>query len=77
MALIRDPRCGKEWTGLRREHCPACHETFNSTSAGDLHRRGEHGPDRRCLNPADAGLVAVEHEWGTCWQAAGTYNPRT
>ena len=39
--------CGKSWTGKAREHCTACHETFNSTAAGDMHRRGSF-PDRRC-----------------------------
>lgn len=46
--------CGAKWTGARIEHCPACHETFTGTSAGDKHRTGDHatsvGPDRRrCL----------------------------
>lgn len=57
------PPCGKGWTGLRREHCPACHETFNSAYAGDAHRRGEFGKDRRCIPPADAGLVNVDGVW--------------
>jgi hypothetical protein len=64
--------CGRLWTGLRRAHCPVCHETFNSDSAAETHRRGKPGVDRRCLPPADAGLVAAEHSWGTCWQKPGT-----
>lgn len=39
--------CGKSWTGKTREHCTASHETFNSTAAGDMHRRGDF-PNRRC-----------------------------
>lgn len=73
MTLIVHPQCGKTWSGLRREHCPACHETFNSTFAGDKHRKGEPAPGRRCVHPADAGLVPVEHSWGICWQTPGTY----
>ncbi|MFI5687856.1 hypothetical protein [Streptomyces sp. NPDC051636] len=64
--------CGKTWTGLRRAHCPACHETFNSDSAADKHRVGKFGDDRRCLPPTEAGLVATEQPWGTCWQAPGS-----
>lgn len=64
--------CGKTWTGLRRAHCPTCHQTFNSDSAADKHRVGKHGPDRHCVDPATAGLVPVEQPWGTCWQTPGT-----
>jgi hypothetical protein len=63
MSTITHPECGKSWTGLRKEHCPACHETFSGTSAGNLHRRGDFGIDRRCTDPADAGLVLTEGVW--------------
>ncbi|MFK0182025.1 hypothetical protein ACIQVR_39445 [Streptomyces xanthochromogenes] len=69
--MISHGECGKTWTGLRRAHCPICHETFNSDSAAEKHRRGNYGIDRHCLPPADAGLVAVELPWGTCWQTPG------
>lgn len=51
-------RCGTTWTGHRIEHCPSCCQTFTGTSAGDMHRTGEHhisvGPDRRrCLTEAE------------------------
>lgn len=51
-------RCGATWAGMRIEHCPACHETFTGTRAGDKHRTGDHavfvGPERRrCLSPAE------------------------
>ncbi|MFD7705623.1 hypothetical protein [Streptomyces sp. NPDC059786] len=49
-----------------------CHETFNSDSAAEKHRVGKPGIDRRCLPPAEAGLVAVEQPWGTCWQTPGS-----
>lgn len=44
-----DSRCGKTVHG-RAEHCPACHETFTSTQAGDAHRTGPM-ENRRCLTP--------------------------
>lgn len=38
----------KTLTGDRNQ-CPSCKEYFNSTSAFDKHRAGEHGKDRHCL----------------------------
>lgn len=57
--------CGAEWGGMRTSHCTVCHQTFNSDSAGDMHRVGEHhlstGPKRRrCLTieeMLDRGMV--------------------
>lgn len=63
------PACEKQWTGLRKQHCTACCETFSSTSAGDAH------VDRRCLPPADAGLVSVDTEVGMYWKMPGDYRP--
>lgn len=46
--------CGKAWTGVRRSHCPVCHESFNSDSVGDRHRVGDHNDGtRRCLTPTE------------------------
>ena len=64
--------CGKTWTGVTRSHCPACHETFNSEYAAEKHRAGKPGIDRRCLPPAEAGLIASEQPWGQCWQTPGS-----
>jgi hypothetical protein len=37
-----------------RNQCPTCSEFFNSVSAFDKHRVGEHSPNtRRCLAPAE------------------------
>lgn len=66
--MITHGACGKSWTGVSRAHCPVCHETFNSDYAAEKHRTGKYGGDRRCLSPADAGLVGVEQPWGMCWQ---------
>lgn len=45
--------CTSTWTGLSAQHCPACHETFGGTTAGDKHRTR----DFRCLAPAEVGLT--------------------
>jgi hypothetical protein len=63
--------CGQWWTGVSRAHCPACHVTFSSDAAANKHRTGKHGVDRRCLPPAEAGLVPHETEWGTYWSGPG------
>lgn len=36
-----DTKCRRIVQG-RDQHCPACHHTFTSTAAGDLHRTGPH-----------------------------------
>ena len=65
--MIAHGACGKSWSGQSRTHCPSCHETFNSDSVANRHRKGAFGVDRRCIPPAEAGLVAVECSWGVCW----------
>ena len=47
-------KCDTTIIGYRPEHCTVCHETFNGTHVGDMHRVGDHGvkegPNRRrCL----------------------------
>ena len=50
-------KCSASWAGLRIEHCPSCHQTFTGSTAGDMHRVGDHavfeGPDRRRCLTAD------------------------
>lgn len=65
--MITHPSCGKSWTGSSRAHCAACCETFIGNTAADKHRTGSFGIDRRCLPPAEAGLIAISHPWGICW----------
>ena len=73
-------KCGATWTGLRPEHCPACHQTFTGTTAGDKHRVGDHnvsrGPDRRrCLSVdemTDAGMVRNDKGH---WKASDAVSP--
>nr|DAF12483.1 MAG TPA: alpha-aminoadipate carrier protein [Caudoviricetes sp.] len=65
--------CKKNITKRSYEHCPACHETFGGTRAGDMHRVGRHGvtegPDRRrCLTPTEMstkGMTLHGDVWGT------------
>jgi len=66
--LITHPKCGRSWSGLTRAHCPACCRTFSCDSAADRHRKGAHGIDRHCVDPATVGLVAVTKPWGQMWQ---------
>ena len=68
---IRHPQCGGWWTGLSRAHCPACCRTFSCDSAADKHRKGAHGIDRHCVDPATVGLVAVQKPYGQLWQNPG------
>lgn len=62
--------CGAWWTGSTRAHCAAdgCHQTFSTDNAADKHRQGRFGIDRRCVDPATVGLVAVEKPYGVLWQ---------
>lgn len=60
--------CKQWWTGLSRAHCPSCHRLFSTDGAADKHRVGKHGVDRRCVDPATVGLVAVPKPYGVLWQ---------
>jgi len=70
--------CGAWWTGLGRAHCAAagCHRTFSTDGAADKHRVGKHGIDRRCVDPATVGLVAVTKPYGVLWQHPGPEDGR-
>jgi hypothetical protein len=49
-------RCGAEWPGESRAHCSACHETYNSVSLFDEHRRDD--PDGQ---PGDGICVTLSN----------------
>lgn len=75
--------CGAEWSGYRVEHCLACHSTFSGTTAGDMHRTGDHavssGPSRRRCRTADEmlakGLEPTLNAYGTpIWGRQGSQN---
>ena len=63
-------RCGAGWGGLRTAHCTACHETFVSGDAFDVHRQGSHVRGRFCVAPGSVGLVDVGRAY-VCWGFAG------
>lgn len=50
--------CERTWTGVRRAHCSACHETFNSPSLFDRHRTGH-----SCRSASTLGLENVAGVW--------------
>ena len=66
-------RHGVRWTGTRAEHCESCGETFSGTTAGDMHRTGDHaishGPNRRRCLTADEmlakGMTFITNSHGT------------
>lgn len=69
--------CGATWTGLRMEHCTACHETFSGTTAGDKHRVGEHHiwvgqSRRRCLTPDEMRDKGMAQNARGVWTNGGT-----
>ena len=45
--------------------CPACFKNFNSTEAGDRHRIGTFGIDRRCASPDEVGLIPIPNKYKT------------
>ncbi len=63
-ALHRNPRT-KQWLENREQVCPSCFENFRTTEAGDAHRIGVPGMDRRCLTPVMANLIATTNKFGT------------
>jgi hypothetical protein len=58
----RNPSTG-ELLENRQQVCPACFENFGTTEAGDAHRIGAIGVDRRCANPNEVGLVSVKNRF--------------
>ena len=57
--------------GTERCECPTCHEVFSTTNNFDRHRKGAHGSDRHCVDPASVGLVIGVSSKGTYWKKAG------
>lgn len=77
-ARIVHGACGKSWTGLSVEHCPACHENFTGTSSGDRHRvNGECLPPGELRTRTGAAVLVLKQRVGfTVWGRPGTFNPR-
>lgn len=63
-ALHRNPLTN-QWLENREQVCPGCHINFGTTEAGDAHRVGTFGQDRRCIKPENANLVEVTNKFGT------------
>jgi hypothetical protein len=59
-----DPRTGQRLSTIE-QICTSCGFFFKSTEAGDRHRVGEFGVNRRCLHPQEAGLIAITNEFGS------------
>ena len=69
MSKEHQPPHRNRWTGemLRNKEqvCPACHENFATDEAGDKHRIGTFGIDRRCGEPEVMGLHISTNSYGT------------
>lgn len=46
------------------EICSGCHINFATTEAGDKHRAGVFGKNRRCLTPKEAKLIKLINDYG-------------
>lgn len=57
-------------TGKRCE-CPTCSEIFSTVGNFDRHRVGEHGLNRKCVNPHTVGLEIKTNAKGTFWGMPG------
>jgi hypothetical protein len=42
-----------------RNQCQECKQYFNSNSAFDMHRTGEHGVNRRCMTPEEMTALGM------------------
>ena len=49
----------------RQQVCPVCFENFNSTEAGDAHRKFYEGANPYCIDPDSAGLIPIQNRFGT------------
>ena len=49
----------------KEQVCPSCYENFGTTEAGDAHRIGVIGVDRRCSVAVDVGLIGIPNAFGT------------
>jgi hypothetical protein len=65
-------RCANRWNGYDTAHCGACHETFTTWRAFDMHRKDSHADDtRHCVPAASVGLVKADRVY-PCWRRPGT-----
>lgn len=59
-----DPRTGQRLS-TTEQICVSCGFFFKTTEAGDLHRVGRFGFDRRCIHPSEARLIPVPNAFGS------------
>jgi len=57
------PKCGERFRISSGGHCQVCCRTFTSDQAGEAHRTGRHGVDRRCKTEQE--MLAEQYEDGT------------
>ena len=60
----RNPKTG-EILENKEQVCPSCFENFGTTEAGDVHRVGIFGIDRRCDSPSNVGLIGIPNAFKT------------
>ena len=58
-----------------RNQCQGCKEYFNSTSAFDKHRTGQHGDDRRCLDADEMLSKGMAKNTAGFWVGSLMANP--
>lgn len=63
-ALHRNP-VTRQWLENGEQVCTACGLNFGTTEAGDAHRQGVFGEDRRCIAPETANLIEKRNKFGT------------
>jgi hypothetical protein len=52
----------------KRCQCPTCSEFFSTPSNFDRHRKGKHGINRHCVDPATVGMVIGSRADNTFWR---------
>lgn len=62
--------------GGRQEFCSACQQTFSGTTAGDMHRVGDHAEStgrnrRRCLTPSEMLAKGMAQTARGVWMTSG------
>ena len=70
-------KCDSTIIGYKPEHCTICHETFTSTTSGDMHRVGDHGVKtgtnrRRYLTVDEMEAKGMQRNKLGYWTSGGT-----
>ena len=56
--------------GESRNQCAGCHEYFNSNTAFDKHRTGDHGVNRRCMTTEEMQAAGMSLNKDEFWVAS-------